>query len=52
MIGIFFLGAVQLVFIGLVGEYVGAILKKVTKTMPVVEKELLNLDINIENGKK
>ena len=42
VIGIFFLGAVQLVFIGLVGEYVGTILKKVTKKMPVIEKELIN----------
>ena len=52
VIGIFFLGAVQLVFIGLVGEYVGAILKKVTKTMPVVEKELLNFDVNLEENEK
>ena len=44
VIGIFFLGAVQLVFIGLVGEYVGAILKKVTKQMPLIEKELINID--------
>ena len=44
VIGIFFLGSVQLVFIGIVGEYVGAILKKVTKKMPLVEKEVLNID--------
>ena len=45
VIGIFFIGAVQLVFIGLVGEYVGAILKKVTKQMPLIEKELINFDV-------
>lgn len=44
VIGIFFLGAVQLVFIGIVGEYVGTILKKVTKKMPLIEKELINFD--------
>lgn len=44
VIGIFFLGAVQLIFIGLVGEYVGAILGKVKKQMPVIEKELINFD--------
>ena len=44
VIGIFFLGAVQLIFIGIVGEYVGAIFRKVTKKMPLVEKELINFD--------
>lgn len=44
LIGVFFLGSVQIVFIGLVGEYVGAISRKLTKQMPVIEKELINFD--------
>lgn len=46
LIGVFFLGSIQILFIGLVGEYVGAILKKLTKQMPVIEKELINFDDN------
>lgn len=48
-IGLFFLGSVQLLFIGLVGEYVGIILKKVTKKPPVMVKELINIDNEMEN---
>jgi polyisoprenyl-phosphate glycosyltransferase len=44
VIGVFFLGSIQILFIGLVGEYVGAILKKLTKVPLVVEKELINFD--------
>lgn len=44
IIGMFFLGSVQLMFIGIVGEYVGAILKKISKIPLVVEKELINFD--------
>jgi glycosyltransferase involved in cell wall biosynthesis len=44
IIGIFFLGAVQLFFIGIIGEYVGAILTQVQKRPLVIEKERLNLD--------
>jgi len=42
VIGIFFLGAVQLLFIGIIGEYVGAIHTKVTKRPMVVERERIN----------
>jgi len=42
VIGLFFLGSVQLFFIGIIGEYLGAILTKVTKRPLVVEKERLN----------
>ncbi|MDR2675782.1 MAG: glycosyltransferase family 2 protein [Opitutaceae bacterium] len=41
-VGVFFLGAVQLVFIGILGEYIGAIHTKVTKRPLVVERERLN----------
>jgi glycosyltransferase involved in cell wall biosynthesis len=39
MIGLFFLGSVQLFFIGIIGEYIGAIHTKVTKRPLVIEKE-------------
>ena len=42
IIGIFFLGAVQLLFIGIIGEYIGAIHTKVTKRPLVVERERIN----------
>ena len=44
VIGIFFLGAIQLIFIGVLGEYIGVILNKITKRIPVIEKELINFD--------
>ncbi|MDF9833995.1 glycosyltransferase involved in cell wall biosynthesis [Ereboglobus sp. PH5-5] len=42
VVGFFFLGAVQLIFIGILGEYIGAIHTKVTKRPLVVERERLN----------
>ena len=42
IVGFFFLGAVQLIFIGILGEYIGAIHTKVTKRPLVVERERLN----------
>lgn len=41
-VGIFFLGAVQLISIGLIGEYVGEILDRMKEKPMVVEKERLN----------
>ena len=42
VIGLFFFSAVQLFFIGIVGEYVGAIYTRVNKRPVVVEKERIN----------
>lgn len=42
LIGIFLLGSIQLAFIGVIGEYVGAILTRVTKRPMVVEEERIN----------
>lgn len=42
VIGLFFFSAVQLFFIGIVGEYVGAIYTRVNKRPIVVEKERIN----------
>jgi polyisoprenyl-phosphate glycosyltransferase len=44
LIGLFFFGSVQLLFIGLLGEYVGAILRHVSNRPLVVEKERINFD--------
>ena len=42
LIGMFLLGSVQLAFIGIIGEYISAILTKVTKRPMVVEEERIN----------
>jgi len=42
VVGLFFIGSIQLFFIGILGEYVGAIHTKVTKRPLVVERERLN----------
>ena len=42
MIGIFFLGSVQLIFMGIVGEYVGAVFTYVQNRPLVIEKERIN----------
>lgn len=42
LIGMFLLGSIQLAFIGVIGEYIGAILTKVTKRPMVVEEERIN----------
>lgn len=44
VIGIFFLGAVQLLFIGIIGEYIGAIWTQVKKRPLVIEEERINFD--------
>ena len=44
VIGMFFVAAVQLFSIGLLGEYVGILIRKVTDKPVVVEKEIINFD--------
>lgn len=44
VIGFFFVGSIQLLFIGIIGEYIGVILEKVTKRPLVVEKETFNFN--------
>jgi polyisoprenyl-phosphate glycosyltransferase len=46
LIGIYFFGAVQLFFIGVLGEYIGSIHTQVHKRPLVVERERINLDDN------
>ncbi|MEI9974818.1 MAG: glycosyltransferase family 2 protein [Ignavibacteriota bacterium] len=42
--GIFFLGAVQLFFTGILGEYIGSIHTQVLHRPPVIERERINFD--------
>ncbi|MBE7535046.1 MAG: glycosyltransferase family 2 protein [Anaerolineales bacterium] len=42
IIGLFFLGSVQLFFLGIVGEYIGAIYTQVMRRPLVIEKERIN----------
>jgi len=44
MIGLFFFSAVQLFFIGIIGEYIGAIFTQVKQRPLVVEKERINFE--------
>ncbi len=44
VIGIFFFAAVQLFFIGIIGEYIGAIYTQVKNRPLVIEKERINFD--------
>jgi hypothetical protein len=44
VVGVFFLFSMQLVFIGLVGEYVMAIHAQVRRGPLVVERERINVD--------
>ena len=47
LIGIYFFGAVQLFFIGVLGEYIGSIHTQVHKRPLVVEKERINFDTDV-----
>lgn len=44
VIGVFFFSAVQLIFIGILGEYIGAIHTQVRKRPLVIEKERINFE--------
>jgi polyisoprenyl-phosphate glycosyltransferase len=44
VIGMFFIGAIQLIFVGLLGEYIGAIHTQVLRRPPVIERERINFD--------
>jgi glycosyltransferase involved in cell wall biosynthesis len=44
VIGLFFLGSIQLLFLGLIGEYIGTIFTYSQKRPLVIEKERINFD--------
>jgi hypothetical protein len=44
LIGIFAIGGFQILFLGLLGEYIGVILSHVRKLPLVIEKERVNFD--------
>lgn len=44
VVGMFFLGGVQLICIGIIGEYLGAVLTRLTKRPYVIERERINFD--------
>ena len=50
LLGMLFLGAVQIFFIGLIGEYILSINKRVMKRPLVVEEERLNFDKDENNA--
>jgi len=50
VIGVFFLGAVQLFFIGILGEYIGAIHTQVHRRPLVTERERINFDVDASAG--
>jgi hypothetical protein len=42
IVGLFFVGGVQLLFLGIVGEYIGAIYTQVLHRPLVIERERIN----------
>jgi glycosyltransferase involved in cell wall biosynthesis len=44
LVGLFFVGGIQLFFLGIVGEYIGAIYTQVRHRPLVIEKERINFD--------
>lgn len=44
LIGMFFLGSVQLFFLGIIGEYIGVVLRKVSRNPDVIVSETINFD--------
>lgn len=50
VVGVFFFSAIQLIFIGIIGEYVGAILTQVKGHPLAIEDEKINFDDGPENG--
>jgi polyisoprenyl-phosphate glycosyltransferase len=44
VIGLFFFAAVQLIFLGIIGEYIGAIYSRLFQRWLVIEKERINFD--------
>lgn len=52
VIGMFFLGGIQLICVGIVGEYVGDILTRIRKRPMVIERKTLNFETDVPEGSK
>jgi len=50
IIGLFFISSVQLMFLGIVGEYIGSIHTQVMRRPLVVEKERINFSATVSEG--
>lgn len=44
LIALFFIGSVQLLFMGIIGEYIGVVLRKVTRQPDLIVRERINFD--------
>ena len=44
LISMFFIGGIVLMFLGVIGEYLGEVLKRIEKRPLVIEKERVNFD--------
>lgn len=51
VIGMFFLGAVQLIFLGLIGEYILSINRRIMNRPLVIEEERINFEVSEEKDK-
>ena len=49
LIGVFFFGAVQMFFIGLLGEYIGSIHTQIRNMPHVIELERINFSTDIDS---
>jgi hypothetical protein len=52
LVGIFFFGATQAFFVGILGEYIGSIHTLVRKMPLVIESERINFENSMENLKE
>jgi len=44
VVGMFFLGGIQILFLGIIGEYIGAVYTQILRRPLVIEKERINFD--------
>lgn len=50
LIGLFFVGSIQLLMIGILGEYISVLLRKITRRPDVILKEKINFDDSFKNN--
>lgn len=52
IIGLFLLGSIQILFLGIIGEYIGVLMRKITKRPIVLEEEAINFEDDKVNKEK